>query len=222
MNLFGFWEMGNDIYKPLKDFVLYEVNEDGDIRKRTTQRNLTPMKSNSGDRFALYDSGHCLTVSRSKLKYCYQNDISPYELRGKVISNGMLMGISEHINSLHLMNAEMRDLYGKEVGDLIVQYEYGLRFLSLMVKLLKRELNEQEGVELHGMVKSCIRKGMVRYYRDKREYRKEEINDIAREVFYGTFLQHCPLNIDCYVYEIIKRKMGNRKKTLRYEKEKLA
>ena len=82
-----------------------------------------------------------------------------------------------------------------------------------MVKMLREELSEEDGKELQEMIRSCIRKGLVRYFRDKKEYRKEEIDDIAKEVFYGTFLSHCPLNIDCYVYEIIKRKLGNKKKS---------
>lgn len=105
-------------------------------------------------------------------------------------------------------------MLNKDTDDLIYQYEYGQRLLSLMVKMLKRNLSKDEAEELSDMVRSCIRKGLVRYYRDKREYRKEEIDDIAREVFYGTFLTHCPLNIDCYVYEIVKRKLGNKKKAL--------
>lgn len=206
--------MNSSPFEPLKDFHLYEVNKEGDVRKRTTKRHLTPMKSSSGERFALYDSGHCLTISRTKLQYCYQYHASPYELRGKVISNGALMEVSEHCRNLHLMNAEIHRLSDKDTEDLICQYEHSQRFLSLMVKMLKRELNNEEAEELSDMVKSCIRKGLVRYYRDKKEYRKEEIDDIAREVFYGTFLTHCPLNIDCYVYEIIKRKLGNRKKDI--------
>lgn len=214
MNAFGFWKMNNSRFEPLKDFHLYEVNETGDVRKRTTKRPLTPMKSNGGDRFALYDSGHCLTISRSKLKYCYRNQTSPYELRGKVLSNGDLIDIGDHCRRLHLVNAEIHRLSDKDTNDLICQYEYSQRFLSLMVKMLKRELNQDEAEELSCMVRSCIRKGLVRYYRYKRQYRKEEIDDIAREVFYGTFLMHCPLNIDCYVYEIVKRKLGNKKKTI--------
>ena len=190
--------MSESTYRPLKDFHLYEVSPNGDVRKRTTKRPLTPMRTKSGDRFALYDSGHCFTISRSKLRYCYRNGTSPYELRGKVISNG-------------LMNEEIHRLAKIDTEDLIAQYERGERFLSLMVKMLREELSEEEGEELQGMVKSCIRKGLVRYYRDKKEYRKEEIDDIAKEVFYGTFLSHCPLNIDCYVYEIVKRKLGNKK-----------
>lgn len=211
MNEFGFWKMNNSRFEPLKDFHLYEVNGSGDVRKRTTKRSLTPMKTASGDRFALYDSGHCLTVSRSKLKYCYQNNTSPYELRGKVISNGELADIAEHCNRLKLMNEEIHRLSKTDTEDLIVQYKLGERFLSLMTKMLRQDLSAEEGEELHEMVRSCIRKGLVRYYRDKKEYRKEEIDDIAKEVFYGTFLSHCPLNIDCYVYEIIKRKLGNKK-----------
>ncbi|MBQ4589010.1 MAG: hypothetical protein IJA95_06965 [Bacteroidaceae bacterium] len=203
--------MSESTFHPLKDFHLYEVGPNGDVRKRTTKRPLTPMRTKSGERFALYDSGHCLTISRSKLRYCYRNGTSPYELRGKVISDGELTDIANHCNRLRLMNEEIHRLAKADTEDLIAQYERGERFLSLMIKMLRKELSEEEGEELQGMVKSCIRKGLVRYYRDKKEYRKEEIDDIAKEVFYGTFLSHCPLNIDCYVYEIVKRKLGNKK-----------
>lgn len=203
--------MSENIFRPLKDFHLYEVSPNGDVRKRTTKRPLTPMQTKSGERFALYDSGHCLTISRSKLRHCYRNGTSPYELRGKVISNGELTDIASHCNRLKLMNEEIHRLSKADADDLITQYERGERFLSLMIKMLRKELSEEEGEELQEMVRSCIRKGLVRYYRDKKEYRKEEIDDIAKEVFYGTFLSHCPLNIDCYVYEIVKRKLGNKK-----------
>lgn len=80
--------MSRDCFKPLKDFDLYEINSSGDVRKQTTKRMLTAQKTKTGDRYFLYDSGHALTISRSKLAYCYQHNTSPYEIRDKVISGG--------------------------------------------------------------------------------------------------------------------------------------
>lgn len=203
-----------DNFKPLKDFPLYEVNEGGGVRKKTTKRKLTPQKTHNGDRFHLYDSGHRITISRNKLIYCYEYNTSPYELRGKVISDGVLMTIAEHCSYLHITNIE-REVYAKidaEDSDLVFQYERNINFLTLLLKLLKREISNKEGEELFNKVQSVIRKSVVRYYRDKREYRKEEVDDIVKDIFYDTFLKHCPFNIDCYMYEIVKRKMRNRKK----------
>ena len=100
----------------------------------------------------------------------------------------------------------------KEYEDLIVQYEYNIKFLTLIQKLLKRELTDDEALDLKNRIESITRKGILRYYRDKKEYRKEEIMDLGKELMYGTFLKYCPFNIDCYVYEIIKRKLGNKKR----------
>ena len=206
--------MNRDCFKPLKDFNLYEINANGDVRKRTTKRHLSVAKTKSGDRFYLSDSGHILTISRSKLQYCYKHGTSPYEIRDKVVSNGVLLSVAEHCENLKLLNIERLEHIRneRENADLIFQYENGVEFMSMMVKLLKGELNNKDGQALQSKVISCIRKALVRYYRDKGEYRKEEINDIAKDVFYGTFLQCCPLNLDCYVYEIVKRKFGNKKR----------
>ena len=77
--------------------------------------------------------------------------------------------------------------------------------------MLKKELTTIEGRELSELVGGSIRKALVRYYRDKKEYRKEEIEDLAKDIFYDTFLNHCPFNVDCYIYEIVKRKLKNKK-----------
>lgn len=205
--------MNQDCFKPLKDFSLYEINAKGDVRKCTTKRRLTPQKTHSGDRFNLHDSGHIITISRNKLCYCYEWNVSPYELRGKVVSDGVLMTIAEHCSYLHITNiirsANSKKDYEKE--DLIHQYEYNINAMTLLLKLLKNELTEKEGIELRDIIESVIRKGVVRYYRNKKEYRKEEIQDLGRDIVYDTFLNHCPFNIDCYVYEIVKRKLGNKK-----------
>lgn len=205
--------MSQDCFKPLKDFYLYEVNAQGDVRKRTSKRPLTPMKTKSGDRFSLHDSGHILTIARSKLKYCYEHNRSPYELRGRVISQGQLMTISDHCEQLALMNAERIEnyKYHKDKEDLLKLYEYNIRFLELFCKMLKKELARNEAWELSELVGGSIRKALVRYYRDKKEYRKEEIEDLAKDIFYNTFLEHCPFNMDCYIYEIVKRKLKNKK-----------
>ena len=205
--------MSRDCFKPLKDFDLYEINSKGDVRKRTTKRMLTAQKTKTGDRYFLYDSGHALTISRSKLAYCYQHNTSPYEIRDKVISEGVLMSVSQHCKKLLLLNQERLECIAKdkEREDLIFQYERSISFLNNMLALLKGELTNEGAVALNEDVTNCIRKAMVRYYCDKKEYRKEEIEDIARQVFYSCFLSHCPLNIDCYVYEIVKRKFGNKK-----------
>lgn len=192
---------------------MYEINSNGDVRKRTTKRMLTALKTKTGDRFNLHDSGHVLTISRSKLAYCYQYNTSPYEIRDKVISGGVLMSVSQHCKKLYLLNQERLECIAKdkEREDLIFQYERSISFLNNMLALLKGELKNKDAVALNDDITNCIRKAMVRYCCDKKEYRKEEIEDIAREVFYSCFLSHCPLNIDCYVYEIVKRKFGNKK-----------
>ena len=205
--------MNQGSFKPLKDFILYEVNNKGDIRKRTSKRPLTPQKTKTGDRFHLHDSGHILTIARSKLKYCYEHECSPYELRGRVISQGKLMTLSQHCEKLALMNFERIENYNyhKDKEDVLKLYEYNLRFLELFRKMLKKELTTIEGRELSELVGGSIRKALVRYYRDKKEYRKEEIEDLAKDIFYDTFLNHCPFNVDCYIYEIVKRKLKNKK-----------
>lgn len=104
--------MNQDCFKPLKDFYLYEVNDVGSVRKISTKRMLTPRRTKSGDRYELYDSGYRITISRNKLKYCYENNASPYELRGKVISDGILMTIAEHCSYLHITNIE-RNIYAQ-------------------------------------------------------------------------------------------------------------
>ena len=205
--------MNQDCFKPLKDFDLYEINTNGDVRKRTTKRYLTVAKTKTGDRFYLSDSGHTLTISRSKLQYCYKHNTSPYEIRDKVISGRVLMSVSQHCKKLYLLNQERLQCIAKdkEREDLIFQYERGISFLNNMLALLKGELGNKDVIQLNDDITNCIRKAMVRYYCDKKEYRKEEIEDIVRDVFYSCFLSHCPLNIDCYVYEIVKRKFGNKK-----------
>lgn len=206
--------MNQDCFKPLKDFDMYEVNSEGSVRKMTTKRMLTPRRTHSGDRFELKDSGHRITISRNKLAYCYENDVSPYELRGKVVSDGVLMTIAEHCSYLHITNIE-RSTYAKideEKEDLIFQYEQNIEFLTLLLKLLKMEINSTEGQQLTDKVRSVIRKALVRYYRDKKEYRKEEIEDMVKDIMYGTFFKHCPFNMDCYIYEIVKRKLGNKRR----------
>lgn len=205
--------MSQDCFKPLKDFHLYEVNCEGSVRKITTKRMLKSQKTHSGDRFMLYDSGHCITISRTKLAYCYEYNVSPYELKGKVISDGVLMTIAEHCSYLHITNI-VDNIYAKkdaEPEDLIHQYEYNIKFLTLFLKLLKKGLTNKESLELKDSIESVIRKSVVRYYRNQKEYRKEEIQDLGKDIIYGTFLRHCPFNIDCYVYEIVKRKLGNKK-----------
>lgn len=205
--------MSRDCFKPLKDFYLYEVNTQGDVRKRTSKRPLTPMKTKSGDRFSLHDSGHILTIARSKLKYCYEHNCSPYELRGRVISQGQLMTISDHCERLARMNAERIENYKhhKDKEDLLKLYEYNIRFLELFYKMLKKQIATNEVYELSELVGGVIRKALARYYRDKKEYRKEEIEDLVKDIFYNTFLEYCPFNIDCYIYEIVKRKLKNKK-----------
>ena len=182
--------MNQDCFKPLKDFDLYEINSNGDVRKRTTKRMLTAQKTKTGDRFSLYDSGHALTISRSKLAYCYQHNTSPYEIRDKVISGGVLMSVSQHCKKLYLLNQERLKCIAKdkEREDLIFQYERSISFLNNMLALLKGELGNKDVIQLNDDITNCIRKAMVRYYCDKKEYRKEEIEDIAREVFYSCFL----------------------------------
>lgn len=206
--------MSQDCFKPLKDFDMYEVNSEGSVRKITTKRMLTPRRTHSGDRFELKDSGHRITISRNKLAYCYENDVSPYELRGKVVSDGVLMTIAEHCSYLHITNIERRT-YAKideEKEDLIFQYERNIRFMQLLLKFIKGELDTQESIELRNRVQSVIRKSTLRYYRNKGEYRKDEINDLGKDIMYGTFLKYCPLNMDCYIYEIVKRKLGNKRR----------
>lgn len=201
--------MSQDYFKPLKDFILYEVNKEGDVRKRTSKRPLTPQKTKTGDRFHLHDSGHILTIARSKLQYCYENGCSPYELRGRVMSNGKLMSVAEHCERLRKLNLERIENYNCNAeNDVVAYYEYNIRFLSLLYKMISQTLTIEEAQELSSLIESSTRKALVRYYRDKKEYRKEEIDDVVKELFYGTFLKHCPANIDCYIYEIVKRKFS--------------
>lgn len=205
--------MNTNCFKPLKDFDLYEINGNGDVRKITTKRNLKCTKTKSGDRFDLYDSGHHITISRSKIVYCYNHDTSPYELRGKVISNGDLLSISEHIKNLKELNIQRMEtiMENKEKEDVVYHYEKSINNLILLQKLITQRLSKQEGVELYNILEKSIRKALQRYYADKREYRKEEIDDIVKELYFGTFLEHCPFNMDIYVYEIVKRKLKNKK-----------
>ena len=44
------------------------------------------------------------------------------------------------------------------------------------------EINSTEGQQLTDKVRSVIRKALVRYYRDKKEYRKEEIEDMVKDM----------------------------------------
>lgn len=200
-------------FRPLKDFSLYEINDKGDVRKITTKRPITCCKTKTGDRFYLHDSGKVLTISRSKLIYCYEHDTSPYELRGKCISNGELMSLSEHVSNLKTFNqTRIRDYRNdKEREDIIHTYEKNLRCLNLLYKLITQDLSRKESVELSKMILSSTRKALCRYYSDKGEYRKEEINDIVRDLFYGTFIDYCPFNIDAYIYRIIQRKLTHKK-----------
>ena len=206
--------MSQDCFKPLKDFDMYEVNSEGSVRKITTKRMLTPRKTKSGDRFELEDSGHRITISRNKLAYCFSHDTSPYELRGQVISNGELMSISQHCENLRLLNKERtkQAICDSEKEDVIFNYERNIHFLQMLLKLLKMDIDSKEGAELESEVRKCIRKAITRYYRDKGEYRKEEIDDLAKDIFYDTFFKHCPFNMDCYIYEIVKRKLGSKRR----------
>ena len=206
--------MSQDYFKPLKDFDMYEVNGEGSVRKITTKRMLTPRKTKSGDRFELQDSGHRITISRNKLTYCFSHDTSPYELRGQVISNGELMSVSQHCENLRLLNKERtkQAIFDSEKEDVIFNYERNIHFLQMLLKLLKMDIDSKEGAELESEVRKCIRKAITRYYRDKGEFRKEEIDDLAKDIFYGTFFKHCPFNMDCYIYEIVKRKLGNKRR----------
>lgn len=206
--------MSQDCFKPLKDFDMYEVNSEGSVRKITTKRMLTPRRTHSGDRFELKDSGHRITISRNKLAYCYEHDVSPYELRGKVVSDGVLMTIAEHCSYLHITNIE-RHYYHKideEEEDVIFQYERTIRFLNLLLKFKKQELNDEEGRELNDLMQSMVRKAIVRYYRFEKEYRKEEIEEICRTLFYDTYLAHCPFNIDRHIYKVCKSRLGNKRR----------
>lgn len=205
--------MNTSCFKPLKDFDLYEINEVGDVRKITTKRYLKCMKTKSGDRFDLYDSGHHITIARSKIIYCYNHDTSPYELRGKVISNGELLSISEHIKKLKEYNMQrmITIKHNKEKSDVIYAYERNLNNLSLLYKLVSNSLSAKEARELSDVLEGSIRKALQRYYTDKKEYRKEEIDDIVRDLYFDTFIEHCPFNMDLYVYEIVKRKLKNKK-----------
>lgn len=175
---------------------------------------LTPRKTKSGDRFELKDSGHRITISRNKLAYCFSHDTSPYELRGQVLSNGELMSISQHCENLRLLNKERtkQAICDSEKEDVIFNYERNIHFLQMLLKLLKMDIDSKEGAELESEVRKCIRKAITRYYRDKGEYRKEEIDDLAKDIFYDTFFKHCPFNMDCYIYEIVKRKLGNKRR----------
>lgn len=206
--------MNQDYFRSLKDFDMYEVNREGSVRKITTKRMLTPRKTKSGDRFELKDSGHRITISRNKLAYCFSHDTSPYELRGQVISNGELMSISQHCENLRLLNKERakQAICDSEKEDIIFNYERNIHFLQMLLKLLKMDIDSKEGAELESEVRKCIRKAITRYYRDKGEYRKEEIDDLAKDIFYDTFFKHCPFNMDCYIYEIVKRKLGNKRR----------
>lgn len=208
--------MNTSCFKPLKDFDLYEINGVGDVRKITTKRNLKCTKTKSGDRFDLYDSGHHITISRSKIVYCYNHDTSPYELRGKVISDGDLLSISEHIFNLKEYNMQrmITIKQNKEKSDVIHAYERNLNILSLLYKLVSNRLSVKEARELSDVLEGSIRKALHRYYADKKEYRKEEIDDIIRDLYFGTFIEHCPFNMDLYVYEIVKRKLKNKKDEL--------
>lgn len=205
--------MNTNCFKPLKDFDLYEINEVGDVRKITTKRHIKCRKTKSGDRFDLYDSGHHITIARSKIVYCYNHDTSPYELRGKVIGNGKLLSISQHIFNLKEYNMQrmITIKQNKEKSDVIHAYERNLNIMSLLYKLVSNRLSVKEARELSDVLEGSIRKALQRYYADKKEYRKEEIDDIIRDLYFGTFIEHCPFNMDLYVYEIVKRKLKNKK-----------